>query len=108
RSPEAVAPFLLDCAQVGWWKEATAVLARSGGLQQLLNEAAGSASKEAASMLSASVTLPRAILELASAGAAHGEALRAISLLTALDQGARGALGGDEWLDGAMTWYHCR
>src|SRR5438876_2322321 len=108
-SPELVAPFILYCAQVGWWEEAAAILPRRGGeFQQLLNEAAGSASREAASTVSAPVTLPRAILELASACAAHGEAPCAVSLLTALDQGARGELGGDEWLDGAMTWYQCR
>src|SRR5438309_559263 len=77
--------------------------------QRFLIGPSGSRSMGAStSGLSPPVSMPRAFLELAAACAAHGEAERAVSLLTALQREGPEQLGMDEWLDGAVTWYQCR
>jgi tetratricopeptide (TPR) repeat protein len=111
RRPGLVAPFVLYCAQVGWWEEALAILPGDsrGGLQQFLK--GGAIASPAHTPPSGTLNLispTRVILDLAAACATHGEAPRAASLLAALERGTRAELGADEWLDGAMTWYQCR
>jgi predicted Zn-dependent protease len=82
--PALVARFVRDGARVGWREEAAAALRRSPA------------------------AAPRAWLELADAFAAHGEGKRAVALLAELERDRASALGVDEWLDGAMTWYQSR
>jgi tetratricopeptide (TPR) repeat protein len=61
---------------------------------------------EAAAALARLPTAPaRARLDLAAAYAQRGEANRAAAVLERL---GRDALAPEEWLEGAVTWYHCR
>lgn len=76
-----IAQYAGQCLRVGWLDEAAAALRR----------------------LPAPAARTR--LDLAAACAVHGQAERAGSLLRAL---GREKLAPDEWLDGAITWYHCR
>jgi tetratricopeptide (TPR) repeat protein len=91
-SPEASAPqfpelgarFVHFAAQLGWLDEA------EGALRRMPHPPA------------------RASLDLADASVTRGDAPRAVTVLTRLEQEAGSAMSSDEWLDGAMTWYQCR
>jgi tetratricopeptide (TPR) repeat protein len=79
-SPDWLTQYARCCVQVGWLEEAAAALRR----------------------LPAPPARER--LDLAAAYAGHGQAARTAAVLDAL----RGEnLKPDEWLDGAITWYHC-
>jgi tetratricopeptide (TPR) repeat protein len=80
-SADRIDRYFRACLQIGWLGEADAAL------QRLPAPSA------------------RARLDLAAADAAHGEASRAVGLLERL---GRERLAAGNWLDGAITWYHCR
>jgi tetratricopeptide (TPR) repeat protein len=79
--PELLARYAGYCMDVGWLDEAARALARLPAPP------------------------PRARLELAAAYAQRGAADRAAVLLERLGREARTP---KEWLEGAITWYHCR
>src|SRR5204862_3083124 len=78
---DEITRYFRVCLQIGWLEEAAATLPR---LPQ---------------------PTARARLDLAAAYAGHGEANRAAALLEPLGQEP---CAPDDWLDGAITWYHCR